>query len=235
MSFFNKMLSFTEWRDTVDQLDDAMKARKKYMENYNQSMETPYVEFVRKQPLEINDVLFRINDRQKQVCQQHKEELDAIHKLRADLEKLRPINDNIKSKRKQYEKIKEQSEKSAKVAEKADQKLNSLRASGTGTPEFKKAEDAAEVAHRQKETDQANYEEAERKIKVDNAEYKKRFFQELMSAIGQYASSRASLCDPQVSVGQDLSSNGHQIPNYNDSSVDKLKARLQSLRAEPIE
>lgn len=235
MSFFNKMRSFTEWHDTADQLDDAIKYHKKYQETFDSSLSNSYVEFVRKQPLEINDILFRINDKQKGLKTQHKEEWDAMCKLRAELEKLRPINEDIKKKRKDYERVKAQAEKSSKASEKADQKLNSLRATGTGTPEFKKAEDNAEICRRQKETDQANYEEKEKSIAVENKEYKKRLFQQLLSSIGTYAAARSSSAAPQVSVGEEMRGFGQQIPFYDDPSVEKLQTRLQTLRSEPLE
>ena len=235
MSFFNKMRSFPEWHDMADQLDTAIKSRKKYMENYNSSIGDSYVEFVRKQPLEINDILFRINDKQKPIIEYHKNELSAIQSLRNDIEKLRPINDDIRAKKKFHEKLIDQSERSQKASEKADQKAGNLRTSCPGTPDYQKAEDAAELARKQMETDKATLEDSERKMKFENAEYKKRLFLQLLSSISQYASARNNVCAPQADIGEELKENGKQVPNYNDSSVDKLKTRLQTLRAEPIE
>ena len=235
MSFFNKMRSFTEWHNMADQVDDAIKYRKKYMDNYNRSLGDSYVEFVRKQPLEINDILFRINDKQKPITQYQKSELGALQYLRNDLEKLRPIYDDMKAKRKFHEKLIDQSEKSQKACEKADQKVGNLRVSCPGSPEFKKAEDAADLARKQMETDKNTLAENEIKMKSENAEYKKRLFIQLLSSIGQYATHRNNVCSQQATIGDELKENGQQVPTYNDSSVDKLKTRLQTLRAEPIE
>lgn len=235
MSFFNKMRSFPEWHNSADALDDAIKCEKKLYEVEAIANGPSYVEFVRKQPEDINDILFRINDKIKELDTQKKNSVNALVQLRKDFETLRPANDDIKNKRKQYQKIVEIAEKSKAAADKAEQRLEATRAKGTGTPELKKAEDAFDIAVRQKQVDIANLEEGTRQNEENNRQYKKKMFTLILQSLSSFAASRGSSYAGRVQNGDQLAEYGNQIPFYEDNTVNKLQNKLQSIRAEPLE
>lgn len=235
MSIFNQFLSFPEWREASANLEEAIKNNKKKQEYFIRSTEDCFTEFVRKQPEQINDILFKINEKYGLVKQCNESDFSAQNKLYDDISKLKPTYDDIVAKKKNHEKIKSNFEKSKSVADKAEQRLTAARAKGSGSPDLRKAEEAFETATRQKQIDTANYEESESKMVIEVKEYKIRLFQQLLQSISNFASNCSQNSSTLTQIGNEIHQLGESIPNPEDQSVVKLKTRLQTLRAEPID
>lgn len=218
-----------------DQLADAISAEKSYRFAEQKSQMNCFAEFARKQPEAINDLLFKINDQIKQIDSFNKDSYESLIKLKAELEKMRPINDEIKAKRANHKKAQDVSAKSISNAEKSEARLNAAKAKTTPEPEIKKLEDNLDACIRQKQTDLATLEESSKQIEIDNKEYKKKLFQSYAESIIGFCSQRGSSCSSKVSYGEKIEGFGNQLPFYEDSSIDSLQARLQQLRSEPIE
>lgn len=235
MNFFGFFKSFPELTSATNELDYAMKNVRRYDQQLTLASEDCYKEFIRKQPEPILDALFKIYDKHVQLRQLHQTQHQNIEKLKNDMEKLRATYDDINVKKKNHEKVKANFERSKAAADKAEQRLAAARSRGTGTPEMKKAEDAFEVASRQKAVDTVNYEDSEKKITAELKEYKIRIFQQLLQAIETYSSNEQTLAASLIPIGDEIQNLGSSIPQPEDSSVLKLKTRLQTLRALPLD
>lgn len=233
-SFFAKFRQFPDFKDSMGHLDDAIKNSKKAYESYVKTTENSFVEFSRKQPEAVNDVLFKVGDKFGPIKTGRANEINNIIKMKEDFEKLKSLWDDHETKKKAHIKVKENCEKSKKNAEKAEARVNAARAKANEI-ELSKAENALDIASRQKQVDIANFEESERNMQVAEREYKVKFFQQILIAISNYAASGSTNSASLYPIGDDMAAVSTNVPVPEDPTIRDLTTQLQVLRAEPVD
>lgn len=233
----SKMFSrpLPDWHKMNAALENSVRSADKKRVKFEAGEGKPFTEFARKQPEVISDVLFRIDEKMKQSMAAQKQGTDAVPKLQSELMKLRPLNDDIRAKRKDTENLRQRAQKSTKAAEAANTKVSQLASRGTDNPDYLKAASQCEIATRQKETDIQVLEEREKRLVEEEREYKKQFFLTILNALGGYANDKGTSCASLVSIGDQLAVHGSEIPMVEDSGVEVLQTQLQALRSETLE
>lgn len=235
-SRFNKLVrTFPEWHDMDSALEDALHDCQKKRASFEQAQGNAFSEFTRKQPDCIAEALNRLDEKIKIAHESDNAADDALPKLRTELNKLRPLNDDIMTKRKARDSLKDKAEKSQKNVERLQVKMDQLKIRAPGTAECNKAEDEHEIACRTHQIDQQNYEEKEKAIIADEIEYKKQLFMVILNALGEYATAKGQSCASLVSLGDQIADMGQDIPTYDDPGIEILQTQLQGLRSESLD
>ncbi|OHS93913.1 hypothetical protein TRFO_39910 [Tritrichomonas foetus] len=235
-SLFNKITQFPEYHNMDGALEDALRAQVKEKAEFDAAQGQAYSEFSRKQTNEsVSEVLFKIDEQLKSVQDAQKASNEALPKVRSELTRLRPLNDEIRNKKKNRDAIKTRSEKSAKAADRAEAKLETLRVKNPSSPDFTRAQDDYDQCLRQKQADITALEEREAVLVTETKEYKKELFKVVIAALGQFVSAKQQSAASLVSIGDQISELGGQIPPYDDPSIEVLQTQLQAYRSEPLE
>ena len=230
---FNFIRSFPEWYIMTDFLDNAINNEKKYRENEMKSLGNCFIEFTRKQPEIINDVLFKINDQLKLFEESNKISINILLKFKNNLESMKPIYNNFKAKLKNYDQIKEYSNKSTQLALKAEQKLQ--QSQNLPSQELEKIQNYYDQCTQKKQLDLAELENQEKIILIEKKEYKKQLFLSFTSSLSSFCQEKSNLYSSKITIAEKILNYSNQIPFFEDPSIDSLHAKLQSLRSELIE
>ena len=236
MSFkkqLNKLQTFTVWHDMDDELGKACSHSSKKDKTFESTFSgKSYTEFARKQDDSVQEILFRLRDLYVETGTSLKPASESLLKVRSELVKLKPLYDDIKSKRKNAQAVSDHLKKSIKTVEAAEKKLQTVRASKPGTPEFQRAENDLEIAIRQRDADKVADEERQALLVTEEKEYKKQLFLCVLNALEMYVEGKRSSMGAIMPAGQ-LAATAITIPQYHDTSIDALRTRIQELRSEP--
>jgi hypothetical protein len=235
MAFLNRLRSFSEWHDTDDHLDAALRLGTKKRTAFSEAQGDGFREFARKQPGPIQDALFKIDGAMKSVLDAAKISDESISKIRSEIAKLRPLNDDIKAKRKQTQAVRDRFEKSQKATARAQERLEQIRAKATNSPEFAKAQDEYDIALKQRQVDQEAAEARDALLITEIGQYKQQFTVIVLNAMEQYAFATASASASLVLAGQQLQQHAGYIGDFDDPGIEILQSELQQLNSEPIE
>lgn len=236
MSFkkqLNKLQTFTVWHDMDDDLGSACNHASKKSKTFDATFSgKSYTEFTRKQDDSVQEVLFRLRDLYVEAGAGLKPAHESLLKVRSELVKLKPLHDDIKSKRKNAQSISDRLKKSIKTAETLEKKVQSLRASKPGSPDFQRAENDLEISVRQRDADKVADEERQALLVTEEKEYKKQLFLCILNALEMYVEGKRSSMGAIMPAGQ-LAATAITIPEYRDSSIEALRTRIQEIRSEP--
>jgi hypothetical protein len=231
----NKFKTFSEWHDMDDRLSRANQQSIKKRDNFASSQGRAFVGFVGKQPEVIQSSLNRINGILKQSQEPTKVGDDIIPKVRSDLCCLRPLNEEIKVKRKATQLLRDRTHKSLKKAEAAQAKLESLKLRNPSSPEFPKVQDEADRAASQEQADRDIQEKRETQLENEEREYKKQLFLSLLRGIEELGRAKAETANQMIPIGEELIEAGNDIPDIEDPHLTDIQNQLQTLRDEPLD
>lgn len=235
-SFFSKFQSFPEWNYMNKTIDATVQSQQKGNSEANAALGKNFSEFAKKQPNEsISDVIIHLEDELKKLQEKKASDSQNLVTIKADLSRLKILNDEIKSKRKNREQIKYRADKSTKAAEKAESRLNQYKNKNLDSPDAIKAQDDYDLASRQKQSDITALDERDALLMTEEKDYKKELFKVILSSLSQYVSSKSQIASSLVPLGTNITNLGSQIPPYTDESIETLQTELQAVRSEPIE
>ncbi|KAH0788416.1 hypothetical protein GPJ56_007671 [Histomonas meleagridis] len=233
---FNSLRAFPEWHNMDNAIESSFIASGKKHNYFGLAHGKVFTEFARKQPdQQIQDPVFRADEKVRKVEQFSKDASDVIPKMRTELTKLRPLNEDIKSKRKNYQAIRDRANKTTKAEEKANAKLEQLRATKPGTPEMQKAQDEHDMCLKQKQIDVSKADEREALLAKEEKEYKKQLFLTVLDSLEMYSKAKVNACREMIKISNEIESIGKEIRNYDDSRIEMLQTQLQELKNEPVE
>lgn len=223
------------WHDMDQALENALKASAKKHKAFVAAQGNCFSEFTRKHQENVQEVLLRASEGVKKVDETIKQGDDVLPKVRSDFVQLKPLNDDIKAKRKAAKSMKEKAEKSAQKVASCQKKLDTLRMKNPSSPECNRAENEYDLAVRQKENDESTSEQRQEQLLGEEREYKKQFLLCVLSVLEEYATARQSACNEVVSPAKEVAEIGESIPSYDDPQIEGLQSQLQSLRSETPE
>lgn len=230
----NSLRSFPEWHNMDDNLENYMHHSQKRFASFESAHNNPFNEFARKQPdQEIQEPLFRGNDKMKEVEEKMKATRDVVPRMRSDLIALKPLHEDIKNKRKNYQQVKAKAEKADKAAAKAEAKLEQLRKTKPGSPEEQKAQTEYDQCVQNRNTCNEKLAEREVQLEAEEKEYKKQLIVTIMNAMCLYSASKAETCAEIAGISDDIVQAGNSVSTYPDYKNEKLRAEYQNLVNEP--
>lgn len=232
----NSLRSFPEWHKMDDKLENALHYSQKKFTAFEAAHNKPFTEFARKQPdQEIQEPLFRGNDKMKEVQEQMKACRDVVPKMRSELIALRPLNEDIKNKRKNYQQVKAKAEKADKAASKAEAKLEQLRKTKPSSPEEQKAQTEYDQCVQTKNACDQKLREREELLEKEEKEYKKQLILTIINAMQLYSTARIESCSEIARISSDIKDSGNCVSIYPDHKIEKLKTDIQNLMNEPAD
>lgn len=223
------------WHEMDQALEAALKATAKKHKAFVSAQGNCYSEFTRKHQENVQEVLLRVSEAVKKVDEIIKQGDDVLPKVRSDLVQLKPLNDDIKAKRKAAKTLKEKADKSAAKVASCQKKLETLRMKNPSSPDCNRAENEYDLAVRTKESDEATSEQRQEQLLGEEKEYKKQFFLCILSALEEYAQARQSACNEVIASAKEVAQIGESIPFYDDPQIEGLQSQLQALRSETPE
>lgn len=235
MFLLNRLRALPEWHEADGHLESVQRCAAKKRVAFEESQGRAFNEFARKQVDSVQGPLFKLDGALKQGHEAIKAADDAVPKIRAELLKLRPLNDAIRGKRKEAQELRERFEKSQKAAARAQERLDSLRARNPSSPEFARAQDEYDQAVRQKQADQGAADARALRLADDERAYRREFALGALRALEEYAYARASASATLVLAGRQLLQHGDAIREFEDPTIDILQSQLQQLSSEPIQ
>jgi hypothetical protein len=233
--FPNWLRSFPEWHNADDHLESALRLSVKKRASFEEAQGRSFNEFARKQADSVQDRLFKLDGSLKTGEEAIKTADETIPKIRSEFAKLRPLNDDIKLKRKQAQSIQERLQKSQKVCARALEKLDQLRAKAPASPDFAKAQDEYDIALRQKTADQEAADARIAQLDTELKEYRRQFIVIVLNTLEQYAAAKETEGRVLIQTGQQLQIQGEGIQEFEDSTIEVLQGELQQLNSEPVE
>jgi hypothetical protein len=235
VSVINKLKPFSEWYDMDDQLARAIQHSIKKRECAVIVQGKPIIQFAGKQPEGVQSSLTQANELLKKANPPTKAADDLLPKTRSTLNRLRPLNEDIKTKRKATQVIRDRAEKSGKKTASASAKLEALKTRNPASPEVTKLNEEYNRALAQSSADQDALDKREALMKTEDREYKKELFLTILTALEEYATGKSEAVEGLISIGEELAGVGAEVPFFVDPGKDQLQSQLQALREEPLE
>jgi hypothetical protein len=231
----NKLKPFSEWHDMDDRLSRASQQSLKKREGLASSQGRAFVGFVGKQPEVVQASLNRVNGILKQTQEPTKTADEVLPKVRSSLNRLRPLCEDIKAKRKATQALRERAQKSNKKVESAQSKLERLKLINPSSPEFSRLQEEADRAASQDQADRDALQTAEAKLAADEREYKKQLFLGLLTGLEEFGAAKSDAANQLIPIGAELAEAGNDIPEIDDPKITEIQTQLQALRDEPLE
>jgi hypothetical protein len=231
----NKFRAFGEWRDMDDRLSNLVHESEKKRASFGLCIGRHFVNFVSNEPDSLQPPLNRISGLLAQTQDPVKEADNAFPRMRSALGGLRPLFEDIKSKRRLTQSVQERAEKSRKRRESLQSKVEVLRAKNPASPEFARTQDEYDRAVSQQDADEDALRQRGDQQAVDDKQYKKDMFLVVLNALELFATTRISGMDALAPFGAQLVTAAQEIPEYEDSSRDVLQTQIQTLRSEPLD
>ena len=232
----NKLTSFPQWHEMDQSLEASLTAITKRQSHFAIAQGPAYAEFSRKLLNDsISEILLKIDEQLKALQEKVKEGTDVVPKVRSDLMKLRPLNDDIRNKKKNTAAAKDRAEKSSKNAERCEKKVELLRLKNPSSPDFARAQDEYDRAVKQKQNDATAAEEREALFQTEVKEYRKQLFQTVLQALAMYAQAKQASAQSMEPFGDEIAELAKTIPPYTDPTIESLEKQVEDIRNEPAE
>jgi hypothetical protein len=235
VSVINKLKTFSEWHDMDDRLAKALQHSVKKTEAMTASQGRSFAQFASKQPEEVQSSLTQANELIKRTQVSVKAGDDLIPKIRSSLNRMRPLNEDIKAKRKATQATRERADKSSKKSASTGAKLEALRTRNPAHPDVTKLQEEHNRALAQFQADQETFDKRAAQFATEQRDYKKELILVVLSALEDFANGKAESISGLVSIGEELAGVGAQVPFFTDTGKEQLQVQLQTLRDEPLE
>jgi hypothetical protein len=235
MKVINKFRSFSEWYDVDERLSKAESRGVKRRNALTGSQGKPFAAFVEKQAQPFQICLTKINGILAQKLEPVRAADESIWKVRGQLSGLKPLHDDIRSKRKTTEAMRDCAQKSNKRVAGAQAKLDQSREKNPGSPEIARLEEEYQRAVSQKQSDQEALEKREGALKTEVREYKKQLFLSVLTALDEFALARVTSAEGLSPIGTQLHRAGGELAEFRDTGLDTIQQQLEALQADPLE
>jgi hypothetical protein len=232
-SLINKLRPFSEWHDMDDRLSRSGQEAIRKREAFITSQGRAFRSFLSIQPESIQPSVSRAQAVLARTQEPSKLADEVIPKVRNGLNQLRPLNEEIKSKRKLTQLIRDKAAKSTKKAGSASAKLEALQARNPASPDVVRLKDNADRAESQKQADNDALHQREAHIVIEEVEYKKKLFMAVLKALDDFVAAKGESATALVPIGEELEEVGGEIPFFEDPQVGQLRAQLEALENEP--
>jgi DNA repair exonuclease SbcCD ATPase subunit len=230
-----KLRGIGEVVSVEDALVKASKAASQKRSAFPGCQGKAFASFVSRQPEAIQSSLLRIGNILAQTQEPVKASDDVFPRMKSDLAPLRPLNEDIKIKRKQTQSLRNRVPKTTKRAEAIQARMEAMRIRNPTSPELPRMQDEYERALGQKKGDVETLEIREAQLTQEEAEYKKHVFLKLLAVLEQFAEARGRLGAAFEQIGRQLDGAAEELPFFADPLGEGLKAELDALQNEPTE
>jgi hypothetical protein len=235
MKVINKFRAFREWYDVDERLSKAASRGSKRRDALAGSHGKPFSAFVGKQPELVQICLTKVSGILAQTLEPIKTADDYIGKVRGQLNGLKLLNEDIRSKRKETQAMRDRAQKSRKKADGAQAKLGQSRAQNPPSAEIPRLEEEYQKTVSQKQSDQDALEKREDQFKTEVREYKKQLFLSVLTALDEFASAKVTSAEGLSSIGPQLQQAGGEFPDFEDAGLDAIQQQLEALQADALE
>jgi hypothetical protein len=215
-----------------DHLEYALRASVKKQAAFQEAQGKSFNEFARKQVETVQDPLFQLDGTLKQGQDAIKAADSVIVKMRSELGKLRPLNDDIKAKRKDTQATPDRHAKNCRAVERAQQKMELLRTKAPDSPQFMQAQAEFENCTRQRDVDAATLEERGRTAVQEERQYKKQLWDVVLKALELYADAKKAAAGSLTTLGGQMRMQADAIAEFDDPQIETLLGQLQVLQSE---
>jgi hypothetical protein len=150
--------------------------------------------------------------------------------LRKELQRLKPLNADIRERKKRHSAIEASHDKANKAAAAAQDKHEKLTARSAAAPETRKAEIEADTLKTRLSSAEEEKQKSEAEFKQSEIIYKKQFFEILLTGIGGFATGRKEQVSLQLASAGEIQECAKRMEPCDDPGVERLKAELAELR-----
>jgi hypothetical protein len=150
----------------------------------------------------------------------------------SELAKLRPLNDDIKAKRKDTQATRDRHTKSCRAVERAQQRMEVLRTKAPDSHQFMQAQAEFENCTKQRDVDATTLEERERTAVQEERQYKKQLWDVVLKAIELYADAKNTAAASLTTLGGQMRMQADAIGDFDDPQIETLLGQLQVLQSE---
>jgi hypothetical protein len=235
MSLLNKLRPFGEWHDMDDRLTRAVQESTKKREAFIASQGRAFHSFLERQPEEVHGPLTRAHRLLVQTQETVKGADEVAPKMRNGLNQIRPLNDDIKLKRRLTQGIRERAAKSARRAEAAEQRLEALHARSPGSPDYPRVKDERDRAASQADADAEAAQQRDAQLAAEEVQYKKGLFLAVLGALEEFTAARGGAAAALAPMGEQIEQAGAEVPFFQDPGAEQLSAQLKALEGEPLD
>jgi hypothetical protein len=235
MSLLNKLRSFPEWHDIDDRLGRSIQEGTKRRSAFTGLQGKAFASFVGRQPDAIQSTLIRIGNVLNLTQDPVRLGEDGLPKMRTEIAPIRPLNEEIKMKRKLTQGLRDRVPKTTKKCEALDAKLEAMRIRAPGSPDVARLRDELECALSQKRGDTETLARREAQLVIEERDYRKQIFLNLITAFEHFAEGRGRCGASLQTIGAQLVQAANEFPFFDDPQAEALRAELETLRNEPFE
>jgi hypothetical protein len=215
----------------VRSLQLSVKKREAFLASQGRSFRS----FLELQPASVQPSISHANSLLQKLEDSAKLSDDAVPKVRVALNQIRPLNDDIRLKRKLTQSLREKAGKSTKKAESTQSKLDIAQARKQSSPEIIRLRDEVSRAASQKEADVKASRQREVQLLGEEIEYKKKVFLAVLGALEEFTAAKGTAAAALIPIGEELEGAGAEIPFFEDSMLEQFHRQLEILENEPLD